>query len=112
MGKLKGIDVELVLQKKVGIDPFGASIQEEESVTISNVLVGQPSSEDVTSSLSLYGKRGSYVLGIPKNDKHNWENKEIRFWGKRFRSYGAVIQGIDKLIPLAWNKKVMVEYYD
>ena len=35
----------------------------------------------------------------------------LEFFGQKFRSYGAVTQGIEALIPLYWNKKVKVERY-
>ena len=35
----------------------------------------------------------------------------VEFWGQKFRTYGDVVQGIENLIPLCWNKKVKVEKY-
>jgi len=51
-------------------------------------------------------------LAIPKGDTNDWENQEVRFFGERWRVIGMPLQGIDELIPLDWNKKVMVERYE
>ena len=51
-------------------------------------------------------------MGIPKGDGNNWENKEVLFFGKKWRTIGIAQQGIESLIPLDWNKKVMVERYE
>jgi hypothetical protein len=36
----------------------------------------------------------------------------VEFFGQRFRTIGFPTQGIEELIPLAWNKKVKVERYE
>ena len=71
----------------------------------------RPTAEDIVNDLQLYGKRIAYTLGIPKGDAHDWENATVEFFGKKFRTYGGVTQGIEDLIPLLWNKKVKVERY-
>lgn len=48
-------------------------------------------------------------MGIPKGDTHDWEDVIVEFWGKRWRQYGRIIQGIEDLVPLDWNKKITVE---
>ena len=48
---------------------------------------------------------------IPKGDTHNWEDAEIEFFGERWRSVGMTTQGLEHMIPLEWNKKVLVEAY-
>lgn len=113
MGKMliKGIPVKLFVRRQTGADPFGRPIYEETAETIDNVLVGEPSSDDVTSELNLSGKVVAYVLAIPKGDTHDWENTIVEFFGQRFRTIGTPMQGIEVNIPLAWNKKVKVERY-
>ena len=71
------------------------------SETVSNVLIGEPSSD---------GK--SYTLGIPKNDEHDWTDRKISFFGCFFRSIGYPQQGITENIPLCWGKNVKVELVD
>ena len=108
---IKGIPVTLYVKTQTGTDPFNRPIYEETAVTVENVLVGEPSSEDITNELNLSGKVISYVLAIPKSDTHDWENASVLLYGKRYRTIGTPTQGIEENIPLAWNKKVRVERY-
>ena len=96
---------------KTGIDPFGNTIYEDQEIEIENVLVSPTSSDDIVNQLTLTGKKAVYTLAIPKGDIHEWEDKEVQFFGKRWRVFGIPSEGIEDLIPLDWNKKVMVERY-
>lgn len=109
---IKGIPIELTVRTKIGEDDLNAPVYKESVVIVDNVLVGEPSSEDVIDELSLSGKHIAYVLGIPKNDEHNWTDTTVRFWGETFRTIGIPTQGIEDMIPLSWNKKVKVERYE
>lgn len=109
---IKGITVKLHIRTKTGMDPFGAPIYEDQTVDVSNVLVGEPDAKAVANELQICGKRLAYTLAIPKGDTHNWRDTEVEFWGERFRTYGDVTQGIEDMIPLQWNKKVKVERYE
>lgn len=108
---LKGIDITLYTKIKTGEDEFHAPIYTETPVTVHNVLIGEPASEDIVNDLQLYGKRIAYTLGIPKGDVHDWDNVAVEFFGQKFRTYGGITQGIEDMIPLCWNKKVKVERY-
>lgn len=108
---MKGMTVQLVVKTETGTDPFGAPIYTEELVDVNDVLVGQPSSEDVLSTLELTGKRIAYTLGIPKGDTHVWENTDVIIWGERFRTIGFPQTGIQENIPLRWGSNVQVERY-
>lgn len=110
--KLKGIPVTLISKIKTGENPFGEPVFEDKEIVVDNVLIGQPATDDIISSQELYGKKLVYTLGIPKGDTNNWEDAEVIFFDKKFRTFGFPIQGIDELIPLDWNKKVMVEVYE
>jgi hypothetical protein len=109
---LKGITVTLINKKEVSKDPFGAPIYEDVEIPVNNVLVSPTLSDDVVNQLSLTGRKAVYTLAIPKGDSNVWENQEVRFFGERWRVFGIPTQGIDDLIPLDWNKKVMVERYE
>ena len=111
MAMIKGITVVLIEKTQVGNDPFGAPIYEEKEIPVDNVLVSPASSDDVISAQDLYGKKAVYTLAIPKGDKHNWEDCKVKFFGQIWQSFGIPIEGIEALIPLDWNKKVMVERY-
>ena len=109
---MTGESIVLYNRVQVGTDAFNRPIYEDAAETIENVLIGAPSSEDVLNEMNLSGRRIAYTLAIPKGDVHSWDGVTVGFWGKRFRTIGDATQGIEHLIPLAWNKKVNVELYE
>lgn len=111
MAKIKGITVTLIGKIETGKDPFGKPIYEDIEVLVENVLVSPTLTDDVVNQLNLTGKKAVYTLAIPKGDTNTWEDQEVRFFGKRWRVFGIPLEGIEELIPLDWNKKVMVERY-
>lgn len=111
MGKIKGIEIILVDKIQVGVDPFGKPIYDDADTKVENVIVAPVSSDDIVNQQSLTGKVAVYSLGIPKDDTHDWEDKEVKFFGQRWRTFGIPLEGMEHLIPLDWNKKVMVERY-
>lgn len=108
---IKGTPVKLHVRTQNGVDAFNRPLYTDDIVTVDNVLIGSPSSEDVINEMNLSGKRIAYTLGIPKGDTHNWENADVEFFGMKFRTIGIPTQGIEENIPLDWNKKVQVEHY-
>lgn len=106
---MQGIDIIRYNKTQTGVDGFGSPIYEEIPETVHNVLVGEPSTEDVVSDLQLYGKRLACTLALLKGDDHGWDNVVVEFFGQKFRTYGAVTEGIEAMIPLKWNRKVKVE---
>lgn len=106
---IHGIEVTLYEKTQTGTDPFGAPEYSETPVAVQNVLVGEPSTEDMVSDIQLFGRRLAYTLALPKGDDHDWNDVTVGFFGQKFRTYGGVTQGIDSLVPLAWNRKVRVE---
>ncbi|MCO5404435.1 hypothetical protein [Enterococcus faecalis] len=111
MVKLKGITIILVDKVEIERDPFDKPIYEDKDIEVENVLIQPTSTDDVVNQMNLTGKKAVYTLAIPKSDSHDWENKEVKFFGKRWRTVGFPTEGIEDLIPLDWNKKVMVERY-
>ena len=109
---IKGITVKLITKVQTGTDPFDAPIYEESEEEIENVLVAPASAQEILDSNELYGKKAVYTLGIPKEDTHVWEDQDVEFFDQRWHVFGIPLKGIDALIPLAWNTKVMVERYD
>ena len=109
---LKGITVTLITNVQNGTDPAGAPIYEQTSEAIENVLVAPASSQDILDSTQLYGKKAVYTLGIPKGDTHDWEDQIVEFFDARWHVFGIPLKGIEAMIPLQWNTKVMVERYD
>jgi len=109
---MTGESIILYNKTEVGTDDFGKPIYTETPVTVENVLIGEPSTEDIINEMNLTGKRLAYTLAIPKGDTHEWRDRTVEFWGERFRTFGMPTQGIEHLIPLDWNKKVKVEVYE
>ena len=110
--KIKGITVTLITKQKIGDDPFGDPIYDDVKIEVDNVLVSPVSTEDIVNVNELTGKKAVYTLAIPKEDTNNWEDAEVIFFNQRWRTFGFVTEGIEHLIPLDWNKKVMVERYE
>ena len=108
---IKGITVTLINKKEVGRDLFNRPIYEDVQIEVNNVLVSPVSTDDIVNTLELTGKKAVYTLAIPKGDENDWEDAEVIFFGQRWRTIGFPTEGIDHLIPLDWNKKVMVERY-
>lgn len=108
---MKGTTVQLEVLTQTGTDPFGEPITTPEWVDVPDVLVGSPSTDDITSTLQLYGKKIAYVLGIPKTDAHNWVDAKVKIWGDEYRTIGYPMTGEQDNIPLRWGKNVKVERY-
>ena len=89
---LKGIDITLYEKTQSGTDEADAPVYTETPAT----------------ELQLTGRRLAYTLAIPKGDAHDWNDVQVAFFGQRFRTCGGVVQGIERMIPLCWNKKVQV----
>lgn len=108
---MKGTTVQLVVETITSYDPFGNPVVSEEKVDVADVLVGQPSTDDVTNTIQLYGKRIDYVLGIPKGDTHNWTDAKVYIWGEPYVTIGFPQTGIQENIPLRWGTNVKVQRY-
>ena len=106
---LKGITVTLHTEVADGRDELNRTVYTQTEVDVDNVLVGNPSEQEITDVLNLTGRRCIYVLGIPKGDTNDWTDKEVTFFGETFRTIGSPVQGIDAMIPLEWNRKVRCE---
>lgn len=113
MTEISGIDVVLYERTEAGTDALGAVIWEETPVTVPDVLVSpvEATTDPPLSSVMLTGKEGAYVLGIPKGDTHTWEDRTVEFFGQRFRTESFSWQGIDGLIPLRWNRKIVARRF-
>lgn len=109
---IQGIDVVLHTTTLIGYDDFGCPIFNDIPITVKNVLVGNPTTDEAANELNLTGRRIKYVLSIPKGDAHDWTNKKVEFFGKTFRTYGEETEYIEALVPLAWNKQIKVEAYE
>ena len=106
---MKGVTVTLHVRTQSGTDSFGNPTFTDSTKTVANVLIGQPTTEEISSSIELYGKKIEYMLGIPKGNTDDWEDTVVEFWGHSYRTFGFTIQGIEENIPTPWHRKVRVE---
>lgn len=109
---LKGIEIILVDKVENGVDEFNHPIFVDKEIAVKNVLVAPVKTEDVLNIVNLTGKKAEYQLGIPKDDKNTWENREVVFFDRKWRTIGIPQEGIESMIPLSWNRKIMVERYE
>lgn len=112
--RIKGITIQLIEKTQTGTDSLNRPIYSEKTVNVQNVLVGEPSSSEIDSAMSLYGKQVKYTLGIPKGDTHIWTDTKVILpdpFGGTYMTIGEPTAGIENMIPLDWNKKVMVERF-
>lgn len=112
---MRGITVTLYTTVQDGTDALNRPIYKETAVNVDNVLIGEPTTDDITSSTALYGKQITYMLGIPKGDTHDWKDKKVS-WTDSYgthtvRTFGFPITGIEANIPGKWHMKVRCEAY-
>lgn len=108
---MRGITVILHAKTQTGTDPFGAPIYTQTDEPVDNVLVGQPTTDDITTSTDLQGKRIDYMLGIPKGDAHDWTDVTVSWtdaYGRTItcETFGFPITGVEHLVPTPWHMKV------
>ena len=108
---MRGITITLYNRTQTGTDAFNRPVYGETATTVDNVLIGEPTTEDVINELNLTGKRLAYTLAIPKGDTHDWTDTDVVIWGERFRTIGIPQTGIQENIPLRWGSNVKVERY-
>lgn len=110
---MKGITITLYDRTQSGTDALNHPVYTETAVSVDNVLVAPVSSTELTEIYNLTGRRAEYQLAIPKGDSHDWTaGKKVGFFGQTWRIIAMPEEGIEKLIPLSWNKKVRVERYE
>ena len=110
---MKGITITLYDREKTDVDELNNPVYTETAVSVNNVLVAPVSSTEVLDTYNLTGRKAVYQLGIPKGDTHDWSaGKKVSFFGEDWRIIELAEEGIEKLIPLQWNKKVKVERYE
>lgn len=109
---IKGETVILIDKVENGVDPFGTATYTESEISVDDVIIGSPTFDAAVSDLQLYGKKITYILGIPKGDPHDWKDKEVIIRGERFRTYGFPLTQTEANVPGRWNTQVKVERYE
>ena len=111
---MKGLTVTIYKQTQTGTDGFGVPIYTETTETVDDVLVGEPTTDDITTSTALYQKTIKYMFGIPKGDLHDWMDKKVS-WVDAYgithvcKTFGFPITGVEANIPTKWHMKVRAE---
>lgn len=111
---IQGISIQVMQKTITGYDWANQPIYSDEWVSVDNVLVGEPTTDDITQALDLFNKRIAYVMAIPKGDTHEWVNTKVRLpepFAGEYQTVGIPTAGIEENIPLQWNKKVKIEAY-
>lgn len=113
---MRGTAVTLYEQTLTGYDSFNAPIYTEKETTVYDVLIGEPTTDDITTATELFGKTLVCMLGIPKGDTHDWTDKKISWvdaYGEThyLQTFGFPITGIEANIPTRWHKKVRCAAY-
>lgn len=114
---MRGMTVTLYEQVETGTDAFHAPVCEEIPTQVENVLIGEPSSDEIITATDLYGKRILFMLGVPKGDTHDWQDKRVEWtdaYGRtvRVKTFGFPITGIEANIPGPWHMKVRCGAYE
>lgn len=110
---MRGITVTLYPRTLKEVNSMGETVYEDgEAITVDNVLVSPSSAQEILDANNLYGKKAVYTLAIPKGDTNDWQDQRISFFGEDWHSFGVPLEGINALVPTAWNKKVTVERYE
>ena len=112
---MKGTTIYLYEETEIGVDPFGAPIIQETAVPVEDCLIGEPTTDDVDTSLALYSKQISFMIGIPKGDAHDWVDKKVSWTscGVEYvcKTFGFPITGIEANVPTRWHMKMRCEMY-
>ena len=115
MGGIRGTTVTLYSQEQTGTDDFGMPIYKETAVQVSDVLIGEPTSDEINTSTAMYGKKLVCILGIPKGDTNDWIDKKVEWTscGHTYtvKTFGFPITGVEANIPMRWHMKVRCEQY-
>lgn len=109
---IHGTTINLYTKTQTGTDAFNRPIYSETAVAVDNVIIEPISGEEALNELNLTGRKAVYRLCLPKGDTHNWTDKTVEFFGKKWHTIGDPIEWMEDMVPLSWNKKVKVERID
>lgn len=109
---IRGETVILLNKTVTGTDPFGGDIYTETEISVDNVIIGTPSTEDEAAEINISGKKISFVLGIPKGDTNDWQDKIVKIRGVKYKTYGFPLTQTAANVPGKWNTQVKVERYE
>ncbi|MBR2591896.1 MAG: hypothetical protein IKD62_02900 [Oscillospiraceae bacterium] len=106
---IHGIQIILFDHVETGTDTLGRPIFEEIRIPVDNVIPEPMSDQEIADSMDLTGRKATYRLCLPKGDTHDWIDRDVEFFGKRWHTVGEPLEWVEDMVPLEWNKKVRVE---
>lgn len=106
---IHGITVRLYDKVRTGKDALNHPVYEYIPTDVDNVLIEPMSAQDISDAMDMTGRKAVYRLCLPKGDAHDWTDKRVEFFGKTWHTVGDEQEWIEDMVPLSWNKKVMVE---
>lgn len=114
---IRGLTVTLYERTQTGVDGFNRPVYAETPVQVDNVLIGEPTTDDITSSTDLFGKKLVCMLGIPKGDTHDWTDARVEWRGAagqlvQVRTFGFPLEGVEANVPGPWHRKMRCEAYE
>lgn len=113
---IRGIDVTLYEVHQISTDAFNAPVLRETPVVVHNVLVGEPTTDEITTATDLYGKKLMCWLALPKGDAHDWVDRRVEWTDPAgrtvtVRTFGFPISGVEANVPGPWHIKVRCEAF-
>lgn len=114
---IRSTTVILYERTQTGTDAFNAPVFAETPVPVPGVLIGQPSTDEITEATDLYGKKLECWLAIPKKDRHTWKDRRVDWtdaYGRtvQLMTFGEPITGIEANVPTRWHMKVRCACYE
>lgn len=112
---IRGTTVTLYERVQTGVDGFKRPIYQDVPDEVENVLVSPATmgtGAQILSVLQLDGKHPVYELAIPKEDRHNWEDRRVDIFGRPYRVCGTVAEYIEENVPGPWHRRCWVEAYE
>lgn len=111
---IKGVTITLKKKIRSGADGFNRPVYSTTDISVDNVLVGQPSSDDISNAQIMYGKTIAYTLYIPKGDTNVWEDTTVVLpepFSGTYHTVGYPEAYIPANIPpgISWNKRISIE---
>ena len=110
---MKSVTVQLETKTQTGTDILNHPTYTSTYETVKGVLVGEPTTEDITDAMTMHNAKCTYVVAAPKGDAHDWVDKKVILEnGEIFHTIGRPTEGIPENIPGRWNRKIKLEQID
>ena len=111
---INGMTVTIKKRTQTGTDDFNRPIYTTVDVSVEDVLIGNPSSDDINDAFTQYGKQVAYTLCIPKGDTNTWEDVDVVLpepFAGTYHTIGYPMAYVPANIPpgVRWNKQIKVE---